>query len=58
VHERLARAFARIDAVDPHAAPRRIGEAMVQAGLAEAPATPPPARPAAARTLEQPGDLR
>jgi hypothetical protein len=35
VHERLARAFARIDAVDPHAAPRRIGEALVQAGLAD-----------------------
>jgi hypothetical protein len=30
VHERLARAFARIDAVDPHAAPRRIGETLVQ----------------------------
>jgi hypothetical protein len=37
VHERLARAFARIDAVDPHEAPRRIGEALLQAGLAEAP---------------------
>ena len=41
VHERLSRAFARVDAVDPHAAPRRIGEALVQAGLADA--APPPA---------------
>jgi hypothetical protein len=37
VHDRLTRAFARIDAVDPHEAPRRIGEALLQAGLAEAP---------------------
>jgi len=43
VHERLARAFDRIDAVDPHAAPRRIGEALVQARLAD---PPPPAAPA------------
>lgn len=28
VQQRLARAYARIDAVDPHAAPRRIGEAL------------------------------
>jgi hypothetical protein len=41
VHERLARAFARIDAVDPHAAPRRIGEALVQAGMADRPSAPP-----------------
>jgi hypothetical protein len=56
VHERLARAFARIDAVDPHAAPRRIGEAMVQAGLAD----PTPPLPRAKRTSahEQPRDLR
>lgn len=37
VHDRLTRAFVRIDAVDPHEAPRRIGEALLQAGLAEAP---------------------
>lgn len=49
VHERLARAFARIDAVDPHAAPRRIGEALVQAGLADpVPAPPAPAPGASA----------
>jgi len=45
VHERFSRAFARVDAVDPHAAPRRIGEALVQAGLADA-APPVPTSPA------------
>ena len=58
VHDRLARAFARVDAVDPHEAPRRIGEALLQAGLADgsaaaratptsspAPAAPAPADP-------------
>ncbi|GAA1431337.1 hypothetical protein GCM10009616_18190 [Microlunatus lacustris] len=53
VHERLTRAFARIDAVDPHEAPRRIGEALLQAGLAEpapfAPAPPAPADPSRTR---------
>ena len=43
VHSRLERAFQRIDAVDPHANTRRIGEALVQAGLADAAA--PPAAP-------------
>jgi len=52
VHERLARAFARIDAVDPHAAPRRIGEALVQAGLADLSSEPPPT------STEEPRDLR
>ena len=56
VHERLARAFARIDAVDPYAAPRRIGEAMVQAGLADPPPTLP--RPKRTSDPEQPRDLR
>jgi hypothetical protein len=56
VHERLARAFARIDAVDPHAAPRRIGEALVQAGLAD-PLSPPPAEPRTT-SFDQPRDLR
>jgi len=41
VQQRLDRAFARIDAVDPHAAPRRIGEALVQARVAEPPSAPP-----------------
>ncbi|GAA1840313.1 hypothetical protein ACFFOM_05990 [Microlunatus capsulatus] len=56
VHDRLARAFARVDSVDPHEAPRRIGEALLQAGLADgsaatrttpspAPAAPAPADP-------------
>lgn len=35
VQQRLQSAFARIDAVDPHAAPRRIGEALMQPGLVE-----------------------
>jgi hypothetical protein len=48
VHERLARAFARVDAVDPHEAPRRIGEALAQTALGE-----PPRRAAA----EPPSDL-
>ena len=60
VHERLARAFARIDAVDPHAAPRRIGEALVQARLSEPSATraaaPPPSWPAG--TGERTGEVR
>jgi hypothetical protein len=37
VQHRLERAFRRVDAVDPYAAPRRIGEALLQAGLAEPP---------------------
>jgi hypothetical protein len=57
VHERLARAFARIDAVDPHAAPRRIGEALVQAGVAEPPAAPP-ILPPRITPPAPPGDLR
>ena len=60
VHERLARAFARIDAVDPHAAPRRIGEALVQARLADAPSFPPAPRqdPWPTPPAEHPGDAR
>ncbi|SDT17397.1 hypothetical protein SAMN04488543_3210 [Friedmanniella luteola] len=53
VHERLARAFVRIDAVDPHEAPRRIGEALLQAGLADTPA-PAPAVPAPAARPDAP----
>ena len=37
---RFDRAFVRIDQVDPYAAPRRIGLAMVQAGLVDAPSSP------------------
>jgi len=48
VHDRLTRAFARVDAVDPHEAPRRIGEALLQAGLAD-PASPAPADPSRTR---------
>jgi hypothetical protein len=45
---RFDRAVARIDQVDPYAAPRRIGLAMVQAGLVDAPS------PADAPVEEQP----
>jgi len=62
VHERLARAFARIDAVDPHAAPRRIGEALAQAGIGEPPpraaTEPPPDLGWRSRDDGQPRDLR
>jgi len=47
VHDRLERAYHRVDAVDPHEAPRRIGEALLQAGLVDAapgPTDPPRAR--------------
>ncbi len=56
VQDRFARACARIDAVDPHEAPRRIGEALLQAGLAGSAAEPPPSLtrlpPAQTRTRE------
>jgi hypothetical protein len=57
VHERLARAFERIDAVDPHATPRRIGEALAQAVLADPPSPPPPP-PKRTTAAEPPRDLR
>jgi hypothetical protein len=60
VHERLARAFARVDAVDPHAAPRRIGEALVEAGLVEPAAGEGPVPPAQGwrgRPAERPRDV-
>ena len=57
VHERLARAFERIDAVDPHATPRRIGEALAQGGLADPPSPPPPP-PKRTTAAEPPRDLR
>ncbi len=37
VQHRLERAYRRVDTVDPYAAPRRIGEALLQAGLTEPP---------------------
>lgn len=49
VHDRLQRAFRRIDAVDPHEAPRRIGEALLQAGLSEPARRPPPTDPPSMR---------
>jgi len=59
VHERFARAFARIDAVDPHAAPRRIGEALAQGRLSD-PSSPPAAQqdPWSTTPAEHPGDVR
>ena len=47
---RFERAVGRIDLVDPFAAPRRIGLAMVQAGLVDAPSLADPP------TEEQPTD--
>ena len=45
VHSRLSRAIQRIDAVDPHANTRRIGEALMQAGFSDiSPAAPPTPR--------------
>jgi hypothetical protein len=47
VHRRMERAFQRVDAVDPYAAPRRIGSALLQAGFVDTqPALPPAAEPA------------
>jgi hypothetical protein len=62
VEDRLQRAFARIDAVDPDAAPRRIGLALLQASLDDSSGWP--ARPRQAATeqgrprREQPGETR
>jgi hypothetical protein len=37
IQHRMARAFQRVDAVDPYAAPRRIGSALLDAGLVDTP---------------------
>jgi hypothetical protein len=58
VQERLARAFARIDAVDPHATPRRVGEALVQAGLVDPPAASPSSTTRPTTSPEHPRDPR
>lgn len=61
VHSRLERAFRRIDAVDPHANTRRIGEALAQA-QARLPAPPTPAAQPSVLwvdpPVEQPRDFR
>jgi hypothetical protein len=61
VHARLARAFARVDSVDPHAATRRIGEALLDVGAAEPAARPAPQPPPdlgwGNPTVEQPKDV-
>ena len=58
VHERLARAYARIDAVDPHATSRRVGEALVQA-LGEPTSPPAPRRPTwPSEAADPPGEVR
>jgi len=46
VSNRLARAFERIDQVDPYAAARRVGMAMLHAGLVSPPTWPPRDGPA------------
>ena len=64
VSRRMARALDRIDRVDPYAAPLRIGVAMLEAGLVDAPAWPPPsgagrsslAASALDRPVEEPAD--
>ena len=43
VHRRMERAFQRIDAVDPYAPGRRIGEALMEAGFVESTPEVPPA---------------
>lgn len=61
LEDRLQQAFRRIDAVDPDVAPRRIGLAMLQAGLVDPPPAPPADRGAPwgqARTYDDPGDTR
>lgn len=51
VQRRMERAFLRVDVVDPYAAPRRIGTALMQAGFVDSenplPPTAEPAEPAA-----------
>jgi hypothetical protein len=43
IQGRMERAFQRVDAVDPYAAPRRIGSALLQAGFVDTEAQLPPA---------------
>jgi hypothetical protein len=45
VHRRMARAFQRIDAVDPYAAPRRIGSALLDAGFVDTATSLPASEP-------------
>jgi hypothetical protein len=43
VQRRLERAIQRVDVVDPYAAPRRIGSALLQAGFVDTQTSLPPA---------------
>jgi hypothetical protein len=43
VQRRMERAFQRVDVVDPYAAPRRIGSALLQAGFVDTETELPPA---------------
>jgi hypothetical protein len=63
VEDRLDRAFQRIAAVDPDAAPRRIGLAMLQSGLVDPPTRSAPAADQGAPwgnapSHDDPGDTR
>jgi hypothetical protein len=45
VQRRMARAFSRIDSVDPYSAPRRISSALLDAGFVDTPTQLPAAEP-------------
>ena len=58
VGRRFERAMDRIDTVDPYDAQRRIGEAMVVAGLVEEPEEPDESEPTGVATEEPPDEPR
>jgi hypothetical protein len=55
---RFERAIGRIDSVDPYDAQRRIGEAIVVAGLVDEADLPPEAEPSGVATEEPPDEPR
>ena len=58
VGRRFERAMDRIDTVDPYDAQRRIGEAIVVAGLVEEPEEPDESEPTGVATEEPPDEPR